>query len=447
MQDNINKFHKEAFSTPESFQSDVDDSFMAAPYVRGLRTQGMIVSKYTSGDTRYQPEQPISANYLTTLPSKIAKRYSPQNTEQNTGAPIPPDPSFMKNNSQMQRIKTIRDLIGKKDNDQLMAEKSKSVPVSGVDFARTRADAALFLTKLGKDVSYEAHHSALKKDEMGEHTHESGESRIVSSERIVVKPSDVQKSVGFDSKIVLNAVPEKNYDNLNLVPVGYENLIDNQINKASKEGQIKTSKSFIATSKLKPNNAVLLNSVLSGDDATGDESILDNSYSEAGEKPISSMRNQSDNLVTLIEKKMNTSHQQEITNIEEAPVVIRQVIEDYTKMREEQKERVVQMKAVENRIQKIVKSELPEEVEDSNDAAVEIREIIREVVENHPSLVQKNNNEDMEFSFTTRDKVLRVQIEQELRDKFESKIVDNNKLMEKKNRAMFEEMMQRFLNP
>ena len=172
MQDNINKFHKEAFSTPESFQSDVDDSFMAAPYVRGLRTQGMIVSKYTSGDTRYQPEQPISANYLTTLPSKIAKRYSPQNTEQNTGAPIPPDPSFMKNNSQMQRIKTIRDLIGKKDNDQLMAEKSKSVPVSGVDFARTRADAALFLTKLGKDVSYEAHHSALKKDEMGEHTHD-----------------------------------------------------------------------------------------------------------------------------------------------------------------------------------------------------------------------------------------------------------------------------------
>jgi hypothetical protein len=144
---------------------------------------------------------------------------------------------------------------------------------------------------------------------------------------------------------------------------------------------------------------------------------------------------------------MNTSNQQAITNIEEAPVVIRQVIEDYTKMREEQKERVVQMKAVENRIQKIVKAELPEEVDDANDTAIEIREIIREVVENHPNLIKKTNNEDMEFSFTTRDKVLRVQIEQELRDKFESKIADNNKFMEKKSRVIFEEMMQRFLNP
>ena len=145
---------------------------------------------------------------------------------------------------------------------------------------------------------------------------------------------------------------------------------------------------------------------------------------------------------------MSAKSQPEIVNIEDAPVVIRQVIEDFTQMKEEQqKERAVQMKTVENRVKKIIQSELPEEVEDSQSAAVEIREIIREVVENHPNLIQRNNNQDMEFSVASRDKFLRVQIEQELRDKFESRIADNNKLMEKQNRVMFEEMMHRFLNP
>lgn len=441
MQDNINKFHKEAFATPENFQADVDDSFVAAPYVRGLRTQGMIVGKYTSGDTRYQPEQPLPNSYLTTLPSKIAKRYSPLNIEQNTGMPIPPDPSFMKNNSHSGRIFTIRDLITNKDADDNSFEKNKAVPISGIDFARTHSEAALFLTKLGKEVSYEAHHSALKKD---------GESRIMPMERIVVKPSDVQKS-DFDSKIVLNSIPEKNYDNLNLVPVGYEHLIDSQVNRASKlrEEQIKTNKNFIATSKLKPANAVSLNSVLSnGDESDSSSSVNFISETPNEQQAISSTRNQSQNLVTLIENKMSAKSQPEIVNIEDAPVVIRQVIEDFTQMKEEQqKERAVQMKTVENRVKKIIQSELPEEVEDSQSAAVEIREIIREVVENHPNLIQRNNNQDMEFSVASRDKFLRVQIEQELRDKFESRIADNNKLMEKQNRVMFEEMMHRFLNP
>lgn len=469
MQDNINKFKTEAFSTPESFQADVDDSFIVAPYVRGLRTQGMIVGKYTSGDTRYQPEQPLPNNYLTTLPSKISKRYSPLNIEQNTGMPIPPDPSFMKANSHVERIVTVRDLIMNKDVDDSIVEKSKSAPISGIDFARTHSEAALFLSKLGKDVSYEAHHSAIKKDgttneansDIGESriathyntTNEAnsaiGESRIAPMERIVVKQSDVKKS-DFDSKIVLNSIPEKNYDNLNLVAVGYEHLIDSQVNRASKpkEEQIKTNKNFIATSKLKPTNAVSLNSVLSNSDTEDGSNSVDFFSETSNEQTISSTRSQSKNLVNLVESKMSAKSQPEIVNIEDAPVVIRQVIEDFTQMKEEQqKERAVQMKTVENRVKKIIQSELPEEVEDSQSAAVEIREIIREVVENHPNLIQRNNNQDMEFSVASRDKFLRVQIEQELRDKFESRIADNNKLMEKQNRVMFEEMMHRFLNP
>lgn len=450
MQDNINKFKTEAFSTPESFQADVDDSFIVAPYVRGLRTQGMIIGKYTSGDTRYQPEQPLPNNYLTTLPSKISKRYSPLNIEQNTGMPIPPDPSFMKNNSRLGRILTIRDLITNKDVDDSIVEKSKSAPISGIDFARTHSEAALFLSKLGKDVSYEAHHSAIKKDgAINEANSDIGESRIAPMERIVAKQPNVKKS-DFDSKIVLNSIPEKNYDNLNLVAVGYEHLIDSQVNMASKpkEEQIKTNKNFIATSKLKPTNAVSLNSVLSNSDTTDGSNSVDFISETSNEQTISSTRSQSKNLVNLVENKMSAKSQPEIANIEDAPVVIRQVIEDFTQMKEEQqKERAVQMKTVENRVKKIIQSELPEEVEDSPTAAVEIREIIREVVENHPNLIQRNNNQDMEFSVASRDKFLRVQIEQELRDKFESRIADNNKLMEKQNRAMFEEMMHRFLNP
>lgn len=450
MQDNINKFKTEAFSTPESFQADVDDSFIIAPYVRGLRTQGMIIGKYTSGDTRYQPEQPLPNNYLTTLPSKISKRYSPLNIEQNTGMPIPPDPSFMKNNSRLGRILTIRDLITNKDVDDSIVEKSKSAPISGIDFARTHSEAALFLSKLGKDVSYEAHHSAIKKDgAINEANSDIGESRIAPMERIVAKQPNVKKS-DFDSKIVLNSIPEKNYDNLNLVAVGYEHLIDSQVNMASKpkEEQIKTNKNFIATSKLKPTNAVSLNSVLSNSDTTDGSNSVDFFSETSNEQTISGTRNQSKNLVNLVESKMSAKSQSEIANIEDAPVVIRQVIEDFTQMKEEQqKERAVQMKTVENRVKKIIQSELPEEVEDSQSAAVEIREIIKEVVENHPNLIQRNNNQDMEFSVASRDKFLRVQIEQELRDKFESRIADNNKLMEKQNRVMFEEMMRRFLNP
>jgi len=42
---------------------------------------------------------------------------------------------------------------------------------------------------------------------------------------------------------------------------------------------------------------------------------------------------------------------------------------------------------------------------------------------------------------------LRVQIEQELRDRFESRLVENNKLMEKQSVRLFESMIYDFLNP
>lgn len=418
VQDNINKFHKEAFSNPENLQLDVDDSFDKAPYLQSIRTEGLSVNQYTSGDTKYQQEQALPNNYLTTLPSKIARRYSPQTEEQNSGWPIPPDPSFIKNNSYPERIRTVRDLINRKDNDTI-GEKSKFIPIPGVDFARTHADAALFLKKLGKHVSYEAHYSAIRQD-----AGESNEARIASADRIVVKQLATSKQNNFDSKIVLDSIPEKNYDNINMVAIGHEHSIDSRV---------KTNKSFIATSKPKPNDAVLLNDVT-------------NSSSDVGESMISTNRSQ--NLITLVEKKVNTLSSSEITNQDDASPIIRKVIEDFTQMKEEQKkDRQVQMKTVENRIKKIVQSELPEEVETNSDAVSEIREIIREVVENHPNLIQRNNDKDMEFSFAARDTFLRVQIEQELRDKFESRIVDNNKLMEKKSRVMFEEMMHKFLNP
>lgn len=417
MQDNINKFHKEAFSKPENLQLDVDDSFDKAPYLQSIRTEGLSVGQYTSGDTKYQQEQALPNNYLTTLPSKIARRYSPQTEEQNSGWPIPPDPSFIKNNSYPERIRTVRDLINRKDGDNTRGEKSKFVPIPGVDFARTHSDAALFLKKLGKHISYEAHHSAIKQDEPNE-------ARISSADRIVVQQLTTSKLSNFDSKIVLDSVPEKNYDNINMVAIGHEHLIDSRV---------KTNKSFIATSRPKPIDTVLLNDVtISSPDVN--ESMINT--------------NRSQNLITLVEKKVNTSSSSEITNQDDASIIIRQVIEDFTQMKEEQKkDRQVQMKTVENRIKKIIQSELPEEVETNNDTASEIREIIREVVESHPNLIQKNNDTDIEFSFAPRDTFLRVQIEQELRDKFESRIVDNNKLMEKKSRVMFEEMMHKFLNP
>ena len=146
-------------------------------------------------------------------------------------------------------------------------------------------------------------------------------------------------------------------------------MIDSQVNRASKlrEEQIKTNKNFIATSKLKPANAVSLNSVLSnGDESDSSSSVNFISETPNEQQAISSTRNQSQNLVTLIENKMSAKSQPEIVNIEDAPVVIRQVIEDFTQMKEEQqKERAVQMKTVENRVKKIIQSELPEEVEDS----------------------------------------------------------------------------------
>lgn len=441
MQDNINKFHKEAFSTPENLQLDVDDSFDKAPYLQSIRTEGLSVNQYTSGDTKYQQEQALPNNYLTTLPSKIARRYSPQTEEQNSGWPIPPDPSFIKNNSHPERIRTIRDLINRKNSDT-MGEKSKFTPIPGVDFARTHSDAALFLKKLGKHVSYEAHHSAIKQD-----TNESNEARITSADRIIVKQLTTSKQNNFDSKIILDSIPEKNYDNINMVAIGHEHSIDSQIKTASKarEDKIKTNKSFIATSKPKPTDTVLLNSVLLNNDDTDSSDII-TPPSNVGESMINTNRSQ--NLVTLVEKKVNTLSSPEITNQDDASPIIRKVIEDFTQMKEEQKkDRQVQMKTVENRIKKIVQSELPEEVETNSDAVSEIREIIREVVESHPNLIQRNNDKDMEFSFAARDTFLRVQIEQELRDKFESRIVDNNKLMEKKSRVMFEEMMHKFLNP
>ncbi len=111
------------------------------------------------------------------------------------------------------------------------------------------------------------------------------------------------------------------------------------------------------------------------------------------------------------------------------------------------KEQQVRMKDVENKIRKTLKSALPDEIDTKTDEVSLMHEIIREVVAMHPALVQKSNHNDMEFTLSARDSFLRVQIERELKEKFESKLIENNKTMEKRNRVIFEELIDRFLNP
>jgi hypothetical protein len=440
MQDNINAFHKEAFATPQGFEADVENSYDEAPYEKGLQTQGMVAAKYTSGDTRYQAEQPLIQSHLTTLPSKVSKRYSPQNDEQNTGMPLPPEPTFMKDSGRPERITSVRGLINRENIP--VSEKRKSSPLAGVDFARTHSEAAALLERLGKKVSFEAHHSALVQEASQKSLQTSVNNDI---ERITVDLRKAKAEIAdLGSKIVLSSVPEKNYDNLNLVAVGQEAFaLDSQLRTA------KSAKTFVATRNVRPSDAISANELFAQEQAEYEE-ILSQS-TEASNRAQALATQRSANLVTLIEDKLAKAKEEsdEILDAEDATKVIRRVMDDYVQMRSNNsKEQHVQMRNVETKVKKIMQAELPEEIESKVDAVNEIKEIIHEVVKSHPNLVQRNSgSNDMEFSLAARDTYLRVQIEQELREKFELRLVENNKLMEKKNLVVFEEMIDRFLNP
>jgi hypothetical protein len=412
MKDGINKFHNDAFSKAEDFKSDVDSAFEKAPYIRGLRSQGMPIQKYTSGDTLYQPEKPFVDSDLTLLPSAISKRYSPQNDEQNAGQPIPPDPFFIKDDFTSERITSIKNLFSQKNTNSI----DKNNPIPGKDFAKTHPGAALLLKKLGKNVTYEAHHSALKKEQSIDFdTNDLDQQSVISTSRIVVSQSD-NNTQDFKSKIISNT-PEKNI-NINLKPIGHELLSDSKNVNTNDDNASFHSK----TSKIMFNNIA------------------------ATTHDVPKTTNREENLIHLIERKIHSNNTSETPTQSTAPLIIRSVIEDYSKMKDAQtKERQMQMRMIENRIKKIIHLDLPEEIETNNDVVVEIKEIIREVVENHPNLIRKTDNES-EMIFNTKDAFLRVQIEQELREKFESKIIENNKLMEKNTRLLFDEMIHNFLN-
>lgn len=441
MQDNVNAFHKEAFATPQSFEADVENSYDEAPYEKGLQTEGMITAKYTSGDTRYQVEQPLIQSHLTTLPSRVSKRYSPQNDEQNTGMPLPPEPTFMKDSGRPERITSIRGLINRESIP--INERRKATPLAGVDFARTHPEAAALLERLGKKVSFEAHHSALAQHEEFQKSLKTSVNSDI--ERITV---DLRKAkaeiVDLGNKIVLSSVPEKNYDNLNLVAVGQEAFaLDGQMRTA------KSEKTFVATRNVRPNDAISAQELFAQEQADYEDALSQATAVSARSQAIATQR--SANLVTLIEDKLAKAKEEsdEILDADDATKVIRKAMDDYVNMRNNNfKEQNVKMRNVETKVRKIMQAELPEEIDSKVDAVNEIREIIHEVVQSHPNLVQRNvGNNDMEFSLAARDTYLRVQIEQELREKFELRLVENNKLMERRNLVVFEEMIDRFLNP
>lgn len=415
-----NTIKNEAFGNHVDYEADIDDAFVPAPYIIGLRAEGFPVDRYTSGDTRYQATKPLTHHFLTTLPSKVSKRYSPQTPEQNTGMPLPPEPSFMKSNSQFERIVSIRD-IGKK---KIADTTSHTLPLIEGNFARTHADAAALLERLGAPISYEAHNSA--PGNRVEHKQDS----ISESDRIIVSGRTThQKDYDDQSRIVLNSIPTKTYDNLNLVAIGQEaNMINTR--------QADRGKTFIATRTAKKIDSVDGNSVF-------------NNIGEEDDTPVLNSR-QSQNILTLIENKLvNTPGVDEIKNAADAPKVIRKVVEEFVQMKNNNnREQNMQMKTVENRIKKTILSELPEEIDTKMEAVNEITEIIREVVASHPNIVQRNTSGgDMEFTLAARDAYLRVQIEEELREKFDLRLIENNKLLEKHSRVVFEEMIDRFLNP
>lgn len=428
MQDNINKFHKEAFATPESFEADVDNSLDSSPYDSELKTQGMLIEKYTSGDTRYQ-DTIINKHPLTEIPSKISKRYSPQKAEQNTGAALSPPPAFLKSHANAERITSMRDLLNKVDEAIEIVEKTQA-PIAGIDFARTHPDAAAFLERLGKSVTYEAHHSARQNIQNLESIKKEIKEEVT---KIIIQSQKNVADRDFNERIVLNAIPKKTYDHLDLVAIGQEaSLLNRHTN---------SNKPIIATRNT-TNNAISSNNVF-GSDQNFDFDELSNQ-----ETLLQESANRSANIIKMMEEKLVNPTSDEIHKIEDASKAIRKTIDDFVKMKQDKiKEQQVRMKDVENKIRKTLKSALPDEIDTKTDEVSLMHEIIREVVAMHPALVQKSNHNDMEFTLSARDSFLRVQIERELKEKFESKLIENNKTMEKRNRVIFEELIDRFLNP
>lgn len=508
MYSTIAHLHNEAFVKSNRLEVGLNSDFFVDDYAFGLRTQGVGITRYTSGDTWFQPETPLVPSVLTTLPSKISKRYSPQKREQNTGMPLPPEPQFMKQNSdKTERITSIREII-RKETSAPEVVVSKSAPIPGIDFARTSSDAAALLERLGKPVTYEAHQTYVAKTPSSADAQLTGEAPIANqpnqkmkpvevpaSERIVIDRNTYRQAganvAGFDtdgrqnfptspnqqagiasgnqaalseSRIVISRVPAKTFEHVNVHPVGHElESLSNQVESIRKnqnlEQQIQTSRqegvpTYITSGvRKRPNDSVSVNHVIMDTEQSSAPNVESVNQSVESQTIVTSReqrKSQSPNLIAVTENRLvHVQDNAEIENIDDAPQVVRRVIEDFVQMKEsQQQERTMQMQSVENKVMKIVKEELPQEVDSKVEATNEIKEIIREVIRAHPDAVQRTiGSEDMEYTLASRDAFLRVQIEQEMRDKFESRLVENNKMMEKKNKVLFEEMMDRFLNP
>ena len=533
MYSTIARLHNEAFVKSNRLEAGLNSDFFVDDYAFGLRTQGVAITRYTSGDTWFQPETPLVPNALTTLPSKISKRYSPQKREQNTGMPLPPEPQFMKQNSdKTERITSIREII-RKETSAPEVVVSKSTPIPGIDFARTSSDAAALLERLGKPVTYEAHQTYASTTPSAEQnrlvdnvqtsnqtTQQAKSVEVPTNERIVIDRKTYREagrniSVGVDSqqdllasesgaqipksqtnvtpgvkqnsqeriqtnvtpgvqsnvaseRIVIARVPEKTFEHVSLSPIGHEieslpNQVDSIRKAQSLEQQVQTSRqeqdpsstTYITSGlRKKPNDSVSINHVIVDAAQIETPNVEVMNQSVESQTIVASReqqrKSQSPNLITITENRLvHAQDNSEIENMNDAPQVVRRVIEDFVQMKEsQQQERTMQMQSVENKVMKIVKEELSQEVDSKVEATNEIKEIIREVIRAHPDAVQRSiGSDDMEYTLASRDAFLRVQIEQELRDKFESRLVENNKMMEKKNKLLFEEMLDRFLNP
>jgi len=441
MKDNINAFHHEAFAEPEELQADIESSYDKASYSNPLRTQGLEIGKYTSGDTKYEPEHQLPDSIYVALPSKVSKRYSPQTKEQNTGAPLPPEPSFLRINSgQPERITSVRHLKQKEFDTHV--DTAKSVPLPGVDFARTHSEAAALLERLGRAVSFEAHHSSQISANRSDGIVEK-RINVETGDRIVLSEQQQTARSEPSVKIVVSSLPDKKYDNLNLSPVGHDAI-------PIEARAVKVEQTFVTTRKARDDNSVSSSQVLQSEPGVPDASIPQIQAAQ----PLNTSRkpaNKSQNLINLMEEKLVYREEEpEIHQEEDAPRVIRKVMDDFVQMKKKQvKDSTIQMKTIETKVKKIIQSELPpEELESDKETVKEIRQIIKEVVDSHPNIVQRKlGSDDMEFSLAARDAFLRVQIEQELRDRFESRLVENNKLMEKQSVRLFESMIYDFLNP
>jgi len=453
-------FHNWAFPKPEVIAGIDDSAFETAPYYKGLRTDGVAVTKYTMGDTRYQPEQAIVKNALTALPSRVSKRYSPQNREQNTGFVLPPEPLFMKSNNS-DRITTIKEYINQSQelvNKQV--DTSDNVLIPGVDFARTHADAAAMLERLGMPVTKEAHYSAVisgtaKRDgtnpflDVAQNTQAVQNTPQVQVEPIVVDRTVSLQTINMNTgnQIVVNNVPDKTYDNLNMVPVGLEadiTQINTNIRQTNKPEPENASMYLTTSRRTNPNNVKTTDVFL-------DEAILSeteyNIQNAVNETQSTQQIRQSRNVVNVVEMHNRKNDISNIERIEDVQEILRKTADDFVEMKERQKsEQIQQMEVIEQRISKTVQPEQADD--DMNEPLREIKMLIREVVESHPNLMQRNiDSPDMEFSLAARDVFLRSQIERELREKFEHNLKENNKVMEKKVALIFEDMIQKFINP